>query len=150
MELPTSKTSQMGGVVRQDLYAKTAGEGVRAWPRVWSAMPRGCDEACRPLGPTLWLCGLPHGWEQDRNPRPLTRPGRRCHRRPGCEVIVIDRDTTQAEIFRLAGPQYVALQADREGWLDAETMQIRFRGTRTTPARLAVADGTNAMVCTET
>lgn len=65
------------------------------------------------------------------------------------EVIVIDRDTKQVEIFRLAGPQFVALQADREGWLCAETMQVRFRGTGTTPARLGLEDVTNATVCTE-
>ncbi|HUE87819.1 MAG TPA: Uma2 family endonuclease [Vicinamibacterales bacterium] len=60
------------------------------------------------------------------------------------EVIVIDRDTKQPEIFCLAGSQYVAQQADREGWLHAGTMQIRFRGTGTTPARLGVEDGTDA------
>ena len=65
------------------------------------------------------------------------------------EVIVIDRDTKQPEIFRLAGPQYVAQKADREGWLHAETMQIRFRRAGTTPPRLGVEDGTDATGCTE-
>jgi Uma2 family endonuclease len=62
------------------------------------------------------------------------------------EVIVIDRDTKRPEIFRLAGPQYVALQADRDGWLLSETLRIRFRVLDTTPARLAVEDPIDASV----
>jgi Uma2 family endonuclease len=43
------------------------------------------------------------------------------------ETIVIDRDTKKPEIFRLAGSQYVAVAADREGWLTSETLRVRFR-----------------------
>jgi Uma2 family endonuclease len=56
------------------------------------------------------------------------------------EVIVIDRDTKRPEIFRLAGSQYVALQADRDEWLLSETMRVRFRRLETTPPRLAIED----------
>jgi Uma2 family endonuclease len=65
------------------------------------------------------------------------------------EVIVIDRDTKRPEIFRLAGPQYVALQADREGWLLAETIQVRFRALGTTPPRLSVEDAADTAIHTE-
>lgn len=42
------------------------------------------------------------------------------------ELIVIDRDTKQTEIFRLAGSRYVELQRDPEGWLTSETLAVRF------------------------
>ena len=54
------------------------------------------------------------------------------------EVIVIDRDTKQPEIFRLAGSQYVAVQADSDRWLRSEVMHVRFR--RTDAGRLVIAD----------
>lgn len=56
------------------------------------------------------------------------------------EVVVIDRDTKRPEIFRLAGPQYVVLQADRDGWLMSETMRMRFRALDTSPSRLLIED----------
>jgi Uma2 family endonuclease len=43
------------------------------------------------------------------------------------ELLVIDRDSKRPEIFRLAGPQYVGLAADREGWLTSEALSIRLR-----------------------
>ncbi len=43
------------------------------------------------------------------------------------EVIVIDRDTKQPEVLQLKGQQYVAVPADRDGWLASETMRVRFR-----------------------
>jgi Uma2 family endonuclease len=43
------------------------------------------------------------------------------------EVIVVDRDTKQTSIFRLAGPQYVALQPDPDGWLGSDALGVRFR-----------------------
>lgn len=43
------------------------------------------------------------------------------------EVVVIDRDTKKPEVFRLAGSQYVAVAAEREGWLASETLRVRFR-----------------------
>jgi Uma2 family endonuclease len=65
------------------------------------------------------------------------------------EVIVIDRDTKRTEIFRLAGPQYVALQADRDRWLLAETMRVRFRQVDATPPRLVVEDAVDSSTRTE-
>ncbi len=43
------------------------------------------------------------------------------------EAIVIDRDTKKPEVYRLAGPQYLAVAADREGWVASETLRVRFR-----------------------
>ena len=65
------------------------------------------------------------------------------------EVVVIDRDTKRTEIFPLAGPQYVALQADREGWLLSEVMNVRFRRVETAPPRLAVEDVVDRSTHTE-
>lgn len=45
------------------------------------------------------------------------------------EVIIVDRDTKKPDLFRLAGMQYVALAADREGWVLSETLRVRFRQT---------------------
>lgn len=65
------------------------------------------------------------------------------------EVIVIDRDTKRPEIFRLAGPQYVALQPDNGGWLLTEAMSVRFRVVEGAPPRLAIEDASNPSVRTE-
>ena len=54
------------------------------------------------------------------------------------EVIVIDRDTKQPEIFRLAGLQYVAVQADAAGWVRSDAINVRF--TRTENGRLVIQD----------
>ena len=54
------------------------------------------------------------------------------------EVIVIDRDTKQPEIFRLAGSQYVAVQADAECGLRSDAINVRF--TRTEDGRLVIQD----------
>ncbi len=64
------------------------------------------------------------------------------------EVIVVDRDTKRPEIFRLAGPQYVALQADLDGWLLSETMRVRFRVADAAP-RLVVEDAIEPSTRTE-
>lgn len=55
------------------------------------------------------------------------------------EVVVIDRDSKRPEVYRLAGGAYVAVAADRDGWVTAETMRLRFRRA---PGRtaLVVAD----------
>jgi len=45
------------------------------------------------------------------------------------EVIVIDRDTKRPEIYRLAGPQYVAVQADANRWLHSDVLKVRFART---------------------
>jgi Uma2 family endonuclease len=43
------------------------------------------------------------------------------------EVIIIDRDTKQPAIYRLTGPQYVALQPDPDGWVSSETLHVRLK-----------------------
>ena len=43
------------------------------------------------------------------------------------EVIVIDRDTKQPAMYRLTGPQYLALQQDRDGWLPSDTLDVRLK-----------------------
>ncbi len=55
------------------------------------------------------------------------------------EVVVIDRDSKRPEVYRLVGVAYVAVAADRDGWVTAETMRLRFRRA---PGRtaLVVAD----------
>lgn len=57
------------------------------------------------------------------------------------EVIVVDRDTKQPEVFRLTGTQYVAVQPDREGWFRSGTLNERF--TRTPAGRLAIEDASD-------
>ena len=64
------------------------------------------------------------------------------------EVVVIDRDTKQPAIYRLAGAQYVALQQDPRGWLRSETTRVRFRGDAE-PPRLTIADALDASVRVE-
>jgi Uma2 family endonuclease len=54
------------------------------------------------------------------------------------EVIVVQRDTKDVEIYRLAGSQYVALQADSDKWLQSNVLGVRFR--RTEAARLVIED----------
>jgi Uma2 family endonuclease len=41
------------------------------------------------------------------------------------EVVIVDRDSKRPEIYRLAGGSYVAVSADRDGWVAAETMRLR-------------------------
>src|SRR5262249_37293053 len=43
------------------------------------------------------------------------------------EVLIIDRDSKRPEVFRLAGSQYLAVAADREGWVPSECLGVRFR-----------------------
>jgi Uma2 family endonuclease len=54
------------------------------------------------------------------------------------EVIVVDRETKRPELFRLAGSQYFAVQADSDRWLCSELMNVRFTGTDT--GRLVIED----------
>lgn len=54
------------------------------------------------------------------------------------EVIVVDRDTKVVEIYRLAESQYVTVQPTRDGWLDSETLRVRF--SRTQAGRLTIED----------
>jgi Uma2 family endonuclease len=43
------------------------------------------------------------------------------------EVVVIDRDTKLPEVLRLAGRQYLAVAAEREGWVSSQVLGVRFR-----------------------
>jgi Uma2 family endonuclease len=63
------------------------------------------------------------------------------------EVIVIDRDTKRPEIYRLAGPQYVAVQPDRDGWVSSEALHVRFTVSHT--GRLVIEDADDSSVRTE-
>ena len=45
------------------------------------------------------------------------------------EGIVIDRDTKRPQIYRLAGTQYVAVQAREDGSVDSDVMKVRFVST---------------------
>ena len=56
------------------------------------------------------------------------------------EVVVIDRDTKRTEVFRLAGEQYLAVAADREGWVPSEALRVRFRLVPGAKPRVAVED----------
>jgi Uma2 family endonuclease len=65
------------------------------------------------------------------------------------EVIVINRDTKQPEIYRLAGNEFVVLQANALGWLRAETMNMRFRRIDARPPRLRIEDAIDPAVSAE-
>jgi Uma2 family endonuclease len=56
------------------------------------------------------------------------------------ELVVIDRDTKQPEIYGLAGSQYVTQQSDADGWVRSEAMNVRFRTIEGHPSRLQVED----------
>jgi len=54
------------------------------------------------------------------------------------EVIVVQRDTKEIEIYRLTGHEYVAVFRDPHGWLRSEVLQLRF--THGNPDRLIIED----------
>ena len=54
------------------------------------------------------------------------------------EVIVVERDTKEIEIYRLTGHEYVAVFRDPHGWLRSEVLQLRF--THGNPDRLIIED----------
>ena len=54
------------------------------------------------------------------------------------EVIVVQRDSRETEIYRLAGSQYVAVARDLQGWARSDVLKVRF--TRTDSNRLIVED----------
>lgn len=54
------------------------------------------------------------------------------------EVIVIDRDSKRVEIYRLTGSRHVLLQPDPDGWLRAETMQVRLRTIEGEPPHVRI------------
>lgn len=43
------------------------------------------------------------------------------------EVVILDRDSKRPEVYRLAGERYLAISADRDGWVTAETLRLRLR-----------------------
>jgi Uma2 family endonuclease len=63
------------------------------------------------------------------------------------EVLVIDRDTKRPEVFRLAGRQYLAVAAERDGWVTSQVLGARFRPVD--GPRLAVEDLAEPAVRTE-
>ncbi len=56
------------------------------------------------------------------------------------EVIVIDRDTKEPQIYRLAGSAFRLVPQDEHGWVTADTLRVRFRHAPGTPAHLVVED----------
>ena len=56
------------------------------------------------------------------------------------EVVVIPRDEKKPEVYRPAGRQYLAVAADREGWVPSEALGSRFRLEPGPPPRLVVED----------
>lgn len=65
------------------------------------------------------------------------------------EVIVIGRDNKVPEVFRLAGTQYLAVAADRDGFVASETLGVRFRLEIAATPRLIVEADTPAEGRTE-
>ncbi len=43
------------------------------------------------------------------------------------QVIVVDADTREQEVYRLAGREYVAVAPDKSGWIVSEVLGVRFR-----------------------
>jgi Uma2 family endonuclease len=56
------------------------------------------------------------------------------------DVVVVDRDTKKPEVFRLAGPEYLAVAPDREGWITSECLGVRMRARTSQPPHLVVED----------
>jgi len=63
------------------------------------------------------------------------------------EVIVIDRDTKQPEVYRLVRSQYVAVLVDRDRWLRSDVLSVRL--SRTAAGRLAIEDTDDPATHTE-
>ena len=56
------------------------------------------------------------------------------------EVIVVQRDGKETELYRLAGAQYVAVQPDAEGWLHSPVLGVRLRRAPGPPPTLEIGD----------
>lgn len=56
------------------------------------------------------------------------------------EVIVVDRDSKEPQVFRLVGAQYAAARPDPEGWLHSEVLRIRLLHGPGNPAHLRIED----------
>jgi Uma2 family endonuclease len=54
------------------------------------------------------------------------------------EILVVDRDSKQPELYRLAGKEYHAVSSDADGWLALKTFPIALRLGR--EAKLEVQD----------
>jgi Uma2 family endonuclease len=65
------------------------------------------------------------------------------------EVIVVDRDSKRAEVYRLAGAQYLAVTADADGGVVSDTLGVRFHRTDGPITRLVVQDVQDPSVRTE-
>jgi len=65
------------------------------------------------------------------------------------EVIVVDRDTKRPEVFRLAGPQYVAVAPDREGSIPSQCLGVRLRVLSGPTPRFVVEDLQDPSIRTE-
>jgi len=63
------------------------------------------------------------------------------------EVIVCQRGSKVPEIFRLG--RSLALQADRDGWLDSTALGVRFRCVVDAPPRLRVEDASDPAISVE-
>jgi hypothetical protein len=48
------------------------------------------------------------------------------------------------EVFRLAGGQYLAIAADREGWVTSEVLKVSFRRASDDPPRIEIEDLENS------
>lgn len=59
------------------------------------------------------------------------------------------RDSKEAELFRLAGSQSVAVQADSNRWLASSALGIRLRRVGETPPRLRIEDVADPSISTE-
>jgi Uma2 family endonuclease len=57
-----------------------------------------------------------------------------------CEVVIVDRDTKQPDVLRLAGGDYVRVEPDAEGWISAGGLGVRFRSVPGAPPRLEIRD----------
>ncbi|HEX6736782.1 MAG TPA: Uma2 family endonuclease [Vicinamibacteria bacterium] len=60
------------------------------------------------------------------------------------EVVILDRDTKRAEVFRLQGADYTRREPDAAGEIVCETMGVRLRTLPSSPPRLQVRDTADA------
>jgi hypothetical protein len=54
--------------------------------------------------------------------------------------VIVDRDTKQPDVLRLAGGDYVRVEPDAEGWISAGGLGVRFRSVPGAPPRLEIRD----------
>jgi Uma2 family endonuclease len=65
------------------------------------------------------------------------------------EVVIVDRDTKQVEIYLLRGNELVRPKAGAEYWSHAESMNVRFCRIDGTPPRLRIEDAGDPSTCVE-